>query len=47
MESPGNIPRSYAQVQIGVISSRLLEAWEINICKNPLNRDDGMHALAA
>ena len=22
---------------------RLLEAWEINICKNPLNRDDGMH----
>ena len=21
---------------------RLLEAWEINTCKNPLNRDDGM-----
>ena len=22
---------------------RILEAWEINICRNPLNRDDGMH----
>ena len=22
---------------------RLLEAWEINICKNPLNQDDGMY----
>ena len=22
---------------------RLLESWEINICKNPLNRDDGIH----
>ena len=22
---------------------RILEAWEINTCRNPLNRDDGMH----
>ena len=22
---------------------RILEAWEINMCTNPLNRDDGMH----
>ena len=22
---------------------RILEAWEINICRNLLNRDDGMH----
>ena len=22
---------------------RILEAWEINTCWNPLNRDDGMH----
>ena len=22
---------------------RILEAWEINICRNPLNRDDDMH----
>ena len=22
---------------------RLLEAWEINTCNNPLNRDDGMY----
>ena len=22
---------------------RMLEAWEINTCRNPLNRDDGMH----
>ena len=22
---------------------RVLEAWEINTCRNPLNRDDGMH----
>ena len=22
---------------------RLLEAWEINTCKSPLNRDDGMY----
>ena len=21
----------------------ILEAWEINTCRNPLNRDDGMH----
>ena len=21
----------------------ILEAWEINICRNPLNRYDGMH----
>ena len=22
---------------------RIFEAWEINICRNPLNRDEGMH----
>ena len=22
---------------------RLLEAWEINMCKSPLNRNDGMY----
>ena len=22
---------------------RILEAWEINTCRNPLNRGDGMH----
>ena len=22
---------------------RILEAWEINTCRNPLNPDDGMH----
>jgi len=22
---------------------RILEAWDINTCRNPLNRDDGMH----
>ncbi len=22
---------------------RILEAWEINTCNNPINRDDGMH----
>jgi len=22
---------------------RILEAWEINTCRNPMNRDDGMH----
>ena len=25
---------------------RILEAWEINTCRNPLNRDDGMHLRA-
>ena len=24
-------------------SRHILEAWEINTCRNPLNRDDGMH----
>ena len=22
---------------------RIIEAWEINTCRNPLNLDDGMH----